>query len=490
MRMDASLHLRQEMRMRLAPQIIQSIEILQLPLIELRQRVDQELTENPMLERLESPEEAEAPASESPPASEVEAPKEEKVDEVTVEESNEDIQYERLAELTRYCDDFSGEDRPRANASDERDPKMEAFENSPAPDPSLKDHLNHQLTYLDVDETTREICENIVANLDARGYLPCALEEVIASLDFEVAPEQAGEALAVVQSLEPPGVGARSLEECLLLQLDQREADYDLLSRLINEHFEDILKNRYPQVARALGCTIEDLKAAVEKISKLNPVPGSLFENPEAPHVVPDLRLEEVDGEYVIILEDSWLPPLRISSYYARRLQRKDLDPKTREYLQKKLQSAQGLISAIQQRRTTVFRVATEIMKVQRAFLEQGDMHLTPLKMQDIADEVGVHVSTVSRAISDKYIQTPHGVYSLKHFFTGGLEKQDGEVESWEVVRQKLQHIIDNEDKSKPLNDEEIAEALRKQGIDIARRTVTKYRKTLNIPSSRMRKEY
>jgi RNA polymerase sigma-54 factor len=309
-------------------------------------------------------------------------------------------------------------------------------------------------------------------------------------MDTQVTLPQAEEALRVVQSLEPPGVGARTLQECLLLQLDKRQADYEFLRKLITEHFDDVLRNRYPQVAKAMECSIDELKEAVEKIGKLNPIPGTLFPESAPPHVIPDLRVDDVDGEFVVTLEDSWLPSLRICAYYAERLQRKDLDQKTREYLQKKLQSAQGLIAAIEQRRSTVYNVATEIMKVQKSFIEKGDMYLAPLKMQDVADKVGVHVSTVSRAISEKYVQTPQGIYSLKHFFTGGVAKQDGEVESWEVVRQKLQQIIDTEDKSNPLNDEDIAAELKKQGIDIARRTVTKYRKGLKIPSSRMRKQY
>ncbi|MHC5034070.1 MAG: RNA polymerase factor sigma-54, partial [Planctomycetota bacterium] len=298
------------------------------------------------------------------------------------------------------------------------------------------------------------------------------------------------EALRVVQQLEPPGVGARDLAECLVLQLDKRDADYEFLSRLIREHFDDVLKNRYPKVAKALGCSIDDLKDAIEKIGALNPIPGALFGEEGAPHVIPDLRVELIDGEYQVMLEDATLPSLRICGYYARRLQQKDLDSKTEQYLKEKLQGARWLIDAIQQRRSTLFNITSAIVEAQKEFLDQGPMHLRPLKMQDIADEVGVHVSTVSRAMAGKYIQTPRGVYSLKHFFTGGVEKEDGEVESWEVVRQKLLHVIESEDKSNPLSDEQVASELGKQGIEIARRTVSKYRKVLGIPSSRQRREY
>jgi len=494
MRLEASLHMRQEMRMRLAPQIIQSIEILQLPLIELKQRIEEELLENALLEQVdpteekrEEPSQTEASASGETESAEA---AEDKVEPVTVDEANEAEQYQRLDELTRYYDDYGAGRRSASRHAGEDDPKQEAFDNSPAPDIALPEHLTRQLTYMDIAPEIKHICENIIANLDDHGWLSGPLEEITASMGGEVTPEDGEEALHLVQSLEPRGVGARDIKECLLLQLDPRRGDYDLLRTLIEKHFDDILRNKYPKVAREVGCTMEELKEAVEEIGKLNPTPGALFEKSTVPHVMPDLRIEESDGEYIVLLNDSWLPPLRISAYYARRLQQKDLDPKTREYLQKKLQNAQGLIAAIEQRRTTVHRVAAEIVKVQRDFFDKGPLHLTPLKMQDIADAVGVHVSTVSRAISDKYAETPRGIYSLKYFFTGGLAKEGGDTESWEVVRQKLLSIVDREDKGNPLSDEDLAKALKEEGIEIARRTVSKYRKSLSIPSSRQRKRY
>ena len=505
MRLEASLHMRQEMRMRLAPQIIQSIEILQLPLIELKAKIDQELLENALLEQADSTETEEQESGEAPAESAETEPEaearqeepaaiapEEQVGEVTADaEHPGEEQIGRLDDLTRYYDDFGeGGYRPRRASPDVIDAKQEAFENSPAPDITLAEHLIRQLAYLDINERMRRVCVNIISNLDAHGWLAGPLQEVVNSMEDGPTIEEGERALAVVQSLEPPGVGARSLQECLVLQLDPRSEDCEFLRTLITEHFDEILHNKYPQVAKKMGCEVADLTAAVEKIGKLNPNPGSLFETKAVPHVLPDLRVDELDGEYTVILNDTWLPPLRISAYYARRLQDEALDPKTREYMQKKLQNAQGLIAAIEQRRTTVFRVATEIVKAQKEFFDKGAMYQKPLKMQDVADRVGVHVSTVSRAISDKYAQTPRGIFSLKYFFTGGVTREDGEAESWEVVRQKLLDVVGHEDKSNPLSDDEIAEELGKQGIEIARRTVSKYRKTLNIPSSRQRKQY
>jgi len=488
MRMEASLQLSQRMQMKLAPQIIQSIEILQLPLLALKSRIEQELSENPVLELQETDTEAENESPESTEESAVET--DETVEEVDAKEAEEEENFEKFEDFSEYYDEFSSGGAPRRYSGDEEDPKQQALDNSPAPEITLEEHLKRQLAYYDLDEKTRQVCENIAANLDARGYLAYPLGEIVESMDIDVSPEEAEEALRIVQQLEPPGVAARTLEECLLLQLDTRNENSDFLRRLIGNHFQDILENRFPKVAREMDCTIEQLKGAIEEISKLNPIPGSLFGESTAAHVVPDLRVELVDGEYRIVLEDSWLPPLAISSYYAHRLGQEGLDPRTREYLKKKLQSARWLIDAIEQRRSTLYNVATEIIKVQRDFLEKGDPVLKPLKMQDIADRANVHVSTVSRAISDKYIQTPRGIYSLKHFFTGGLTKHSGEEESWEAVRQKLLEIVRKEDKQNPLSDEQISSELKKQGIDIARRTVSKYRKNLGIPSARQRKQY
>jgi RNA polymerase sigma-54 factor len=487
--MEASLQARQEMRQKLAPQIIQSIEILQLPLIDLRQRIDEELMENPMLEQAESEAQEEGEDTRALEESEVESPEENDVDEVSADEDDLSEEFDRYAELTSYYESYNGTST-RSAPSGEKDAKLEAFENSPGPEPTLEEQLKPQLAYHDLEEKTELICENIIANLDDRGYLAHTLEQIIEPLDIDVTPEEAERALKIVQSLEPAGVAARDIEECLLLQLDEEDPQYELMRTIISDYFQDILKNKFPKVARKVGCSIDELTEAIDKIGDANPIPGAVFENPTAPHVIPDVRIELHEGTFEVIQEDTWLPSLRICAYYARRLQQKGLDEKTREYLKKKLESAQGLISAIEQRRATLQSVVEEIVDRQHDFFKRGEMHLKPLKMQEVADAVGVHVSTVSRAISDKYAQTPQGIYALKFFFTGGVEKDNGEMESWEVVKRKLLKIVQNEDKSSPLSDEAIADKLKEEGIDIARRTVSKYRKNLEIPSSRMRKEY
>jgi len=502
MRLDLSQNLRQEMRLKLAPQIIQSIEILQLPLLELSNRIDQELLENPLLEvaepiseEMEGPEAPEGEATQGDDGDPVDASDDaEEVDELAEKlevdpDPMAEEDYGAIADLILPEDMAPTTHRP--TAAGEKDAKLAAIENSPAPDITLEEHLRRQIAYADPEPLLRAVCESIVANLDWRGYLVYPLEDLAAAIeDYDVSPEQAEEALHLVQQFEPPGVAARDIGECLLLQLDKRREEYDLLRRIIESHLDDIVKNRYPNVVKALGCSMAELKQAIEQIGRLNPIPGALFGEDTAPHVIPDLRVELVEGEYRVILEETALPSLRICSYYARRLQEKNLDPKTAQYLREKLQNARWLIDAIQQRRSTLFNITSAIVKAQKGFLDRGTMHLRPLKMQEIADDVGVHVSTVSRAIAGKYVQTPRGIYSLKRFFTGGLDTHDGGVESWEVVRQKLLNVIENEDKSNPMSDEQVADQLAAQGVEIARRTVSKYRKLLGIPSSRQRREY
>ncbi len=485
MRMETGLQARQEMGMKLAPQVIQSIEILQLPLIELGERIDQELEENPLLEREREEDEN------SPEPEELREDAEAEPDEVSINEGEEAEQFERLDDLTDYYEKHSaGESPPGRMGDEERGAKQEALENSPCPAPTLEEHLHAQLAYLAPEEPISGICENIIANLDDRGYLASPLGEILDSMGGGLKAEQGRKALEIVQGFEPRGAAARDLKECLLLQLDPRDADYELTSIIIRDHFEDIMKNRMPEVARSTGCSLESIQDAVDKIGSLNPRPGALFANPDAPHVMPDVSIRDDDGTYEVVLENAWLPSLRICAYYAKRLKEKGLDPKTRDYLTRKLQAAQGIISAIEQRRATLESVTKEIVKAQKEFFDRGEMHLKPLKMQDVADAVGIHVSTVSRAIANKYVQTPQGIYSLRRFFTGGIRKEDGDVESWDVVRKKLLQVVQNEDKKKPLSDDAIADQLNKQGIDIARRTVAKYRKNLGIPSSRMRRRF
>ncbi|NOZ23582.1 MAG: RNA polymerase factor sigma-54 [Planctomycetes bacterium] len=478
MKMEISLQPRLELKLKLAPQIIQSIEILQLPMLALQDRITQELEENPALE-LEEP----APAEE-------EAAAETAVEEVS-DRAEQAEEYERLADLADGWQDFFTQvGGRRFRASGDKDEKLEALQNTAAPPVGLQDHLYTQLMLLDLPKEKQELAENIIYNLDPNGYLRHPLAEIGESLDPPRTEEEMAVALKVVQDLEPPGVAASDLEECLLLQLDADEPNYALKRQLITNHLKDIENNRLPKIAKALGQSLDTVKGLIEEIGSLNPKPGALYGGDVVPYIIPDVVVEEDKDEYVIQLQDHFLPNLYISPEFRGMLRDSKNQGETKEWIRRKIEAAKWLIESIEQRRSTLHRVSQKIVERQKDFFDHGIKHLKPLKMQEVADELGIHVSTVSRAIAHKYMQSPRGIHDMKFFFTGGLAKDNGEVESWNAVKQKLLEVIDKEDKRNPLSDDDITKKLQEQGIDIARRTVTKYRKALKIPSSRKRKEY
>lgn len=479
MKMQSSLLPQLQQKMKLSPQIIQSIEILQLPLLALVEHIQQELVENPVLEEV------------------LEEKKDEnlKEGEDTLQEAEDDEkrdEFDKLGEIAEDWRDYYSQTMPRrSNFSEERDQKQEALENTAAKPMSLHDYLMGQLSLIDIPDHLSEASENIIYSIDKAGYLASPLEEIMQSLEKPLTIEEVKEALKIVQSLEPPGVGARNLQECLILQLDKRYPNYQLTKELLLNYLEDIEMKKYPLIAKKTGHSLETIKKQVEFIRTLNPKPGSIFCDEPISYVVPEVKVEYIDGKYeVFLIDNTNLPHLYISSFYKKFLSENGSDSSTRQYIQKKIESAKWLIDAIEQRRNTLYKVACKIVELQKDFLDEGIHRLRTLKMQDVADIVGVHVSTISRAIAHKYIQTPQGIFELKFFFTGGFQNVDGSMESWEAIRQKLVDIIAKENKSNPLSDEEVAEKLGLSGVDIARRTVTKYRRIMKIPSSRQRREY
>ena len=479
MKMQSSLLPQLQQKLKLSPQIIQSIEILQLPLLALVEHIQQELVDNPLLEEVLEEKKEENPKEGDDVVQS--AGDDEKVDEI-----------DRLGEIAEdWRDYYSQTTIRRSNISEERDQKQEALENTAAKPMSLHDYLMGQLSLIDIQNHLVEACENIIYSIDKSGYLASPLEEIMQSLEKPLSLEEVKESLNIVQTLEPPGVGARNLQECLMLQLDKRDTHYQLTKELLLNHLEDIEMKKYPLIAKKTGHSLEVIKRQVEFIRTLNPKPGSIFCDETIPYVVPEVKVEYIDGKYeVLLIDNTNLPHLHISSFYRKFLSENGTDTSTRQYIQKKIESAKWLIDAIEQRRSTLHKVACKIVELQRDFLDDGIHRLRTLKMQDVADIVGVHVSTVSRAIAHKYIQTPQGIFEMKFFFTGGFQNVDGSMESWEAIRQKLAEIVAKENKANPLSDEEVAEKLHTSGIAIARRTVTKYRRIMKIPSSRQRKEY
>jgi RNA polymerase sigma-54 factor len=351
--------------------------------------------------------------------------------------------------------------------------------------------LSEQIGFLTLEPGVRTIADLILENLDENGYLRLDLPDLIRESGGVATLEEADQALRLVQKLDPPGVGARNLRECLLLQLTPEIPMREVLQLLIANHLDDLEQNRLPQIEKRTGLSILAIKEAIEHLRRLNPRPGAFFAGNSNQYVVPDLIVDlDEQGEYQVRLADDHVPQLSISRRYQQMLKNKNEDPAARAFIQKKMQSARWLIESIEQRRSTLLKVARAIIAHQRDFLDKGPEAIQPLKMQQIADQVGVHVTTVSRAVDDKWVQTPRGIFSLKRFFGGGTTTADGEEIAWDTIKQKLLEVIAKEDKNSPLSDEEIVEELGRHGLTVARRTVTKYRKALKIPPSRQRREF
>jgi RNA polymerase sigma-54 factor len=496
MRLDTSMTQRLEQKMILAPRMIQSMEILQLPIMALQERIEQELQENPVLERQDVAEdgqagaedEAETPPEPEPPAADVTDPQRELVID---DKGDNEIDFDRLEAISRDWEDhFNEEHRPsRSGLDEESDKKHDAMQNMASRPQSLQDYLADQMAFLDATPEQMKLLKYLVTHIDERGYVAVPLEEIARGYEQPVTVAQLEEVLAMVQKLDPPGVGARDLRECLLLQLTPETPYREILRVLILNHLEDIEHNRLPIIQKRTGYDLHTIQDAIAALKHLNPRPGSLFTADNIPYVVPDIAVERTEnGEYEVTLLDDWVPNIYISRRCMELYRDKGADPKTREYLKRKIQAAQWLMESIEQRRNTLEKVTKAIIQHQRAFLDKGPEHIEPLKMQQIADQVGVHVTTVSRAVDDKWVQTPRGIFPLKRFFGGGTQTNTGEEVAWETIKQKLLEIISTEDKSNPWSDEDLVAKLQEAGYPVARRTVTKYRKMLNIQSSRQRK--
>jgi RNA polymerase sigma-54 factor len=493
----------QTQQMVLAPRMIQSMEILQLPIMALQERIQEELQENPVLELKETNEEggpiaeaeAEGDIAETPPSDDGHDPG---AAELVIDEAGDnEVDFDRLEALSRDWEDhFNEEHRPSRNGMDEEgDKKHEAMNNMASRPQSLQDYLSDQLPFLDLTEEQIDLCRFIISHIDSRGWMLIPLTELAQSYEQTTerptSLEKVEEALAVVQKLDPPGVGARDLNECLVMQLTPDTPHSDILRVLILNHMDDIKHNRLPAIQRRTGYDLNLIKESIAALGHLNTHPGSAFTVENIPYVVPDIEVTRgEDGEYQVRLIDDWLPNVYISRRHVEMYKDKSADPKTREYLKKKITAAQWLLESIEQRRNTLEKVTKAIIQHQRAFLDKGPEHIVPLKMQQIAEQVGVHVTTVSRAVDDKWVQTPRGIFPLKRFFGGGTQTTTGEEVAWEKIKQKLMELLDKEDKSNPLSDEDLVAKLNEAGYPVARRTVTKYRKMLNIPSSRQRKDW
>jgi RNA polymerase sigma-54 factor len=490
MKLEMRRQMRMEQRMKLAPHMIQSMEILQLPILALQERIEQELNNNPVLEMVEPESPDEIGSNQEEPPGETD-----EKDLVLSTDANKTDDFERLDSLGDGFTDYMAEAGPfrRRVQTEVRDRKLEALKNTAAPPQSLNEYLSDQWRLVDADEPVKKAGSMIIDYLDDRGYLTVRLEQLYNKDRGDFTVDDLKEALELVQKLEPSGVGARDLKECLLIQMAQSGEDLSFEARLIAEHMDDLLENHLPDIARKMNCSLEAINHAIERMSKLDTSPGLQIGRNQNLPVTPDVIVEadEDSGQYTVRLADSELPHLRLNDYYSRMAKDEQVSEKTRKFLQSNLRSAQWIMEAIEQRKNTLLRVAKAIVKYQKDFFEKGQLYLHPLPMSKVAEDVGVHLATVSRAVAGKYILCPWGVLPLRKFFSGGREDVNGEGRSWEAIRAELQKIIDGEDKARPLSDDQIRKRLQKAGINnLARRTVAKYRKLLNIPAARFRKKY
>jgi RNA polymerase sigma-54 factor len=475
MEMKHSLHLTQKPALIMTQRLQQALKLLQVPTLELQQILKQEIMQNPLLEEVDELTDSE------------DIEREESPDEIANQEAEEPTEDDPI-DWSEYMQD-GALDRPYVPQSETT---AEFLEKVPVTRTTLAESLLEQLHFLDLARDHMLMAEFLVGSLDDRGWLATPLEEVAQATGRSL--EECEKVLRVIQALEPVGVGARDLRECLLIQLEARREKDSLPWRLIHDQFDNLVNRRFPEIARQLKCTVEEVQAAADVVATLNPKPGLQVSAEDPKYVVPDLLVERVDDEYVVLLNDRNVPRLRISSAYESVLREKrnadknSTSHKTREYIQGKLNSARWLIQTIEQRRRTMIKVMNCIIREQREFFDRGIAFLRPLTLQQVARQIDMHESTVSRVCSGKYVQTPRGVFELKFFFSSGLETEDGEDVSARTAKDIIKTLIEEEDKKGPLSDQRIAELLHDKGLRIARRTVAKYREQLSILPARFRR--
>ena len=459
MEMKFKLQMGMRQQLVMTPRLQQALKLLQLPTLELEQALKEELQSNPLLE-IEEEEEVDPRSAEG--SEEHAAGSKEDWDDVF--QDGLEMQYAQQEELSE----------------DEFVERVPVFREDPG------DKLLQQLRILCDDEKLVEIGEYIIGSLDDRGFLSIELSEVVNV--FGVEPERAEEALRAVQSLEPAGIGARDLPESLLIQLRARGEEDTLTAELIRDHWQPLLQRKYQEIARKLKIAVEDVLEAVQLIAELDPKPGLELSSEDPRYVTPDLIVDEIEEEYVVYLNDRYLPRLRISEAYKDSAL--NAGKTTRDYISGKLSQAQWLIKTVEQRRSTMVKVMRAIVEEQRDFFDKGAQALHPLTLQQVATKIGMHESTVSRVTSNKWVQTPRGTFPLKFFFSSSLSTAGGEEVSAKAAKDRIREIVSKEDGQKPFSDQKIADMLKGEGLVIARRTVAKYREQLGILPARMRKQY
>jgi RNA polymerase sigma-54 factor len=475
LQLKQSLSLSQQLIM--TPQLQQAIKLLQLSRLELLETIAQEMEANPLLD--------EQPSEEIGEANDLFEETIQKVPDTTPEVRVEEnlVRSEQEMDWDSYLSEYNTgwADTPYENR------ELPAFDNMNASRTNLHSHLLWQLSLNDLDDAQREIGLQIVGNIDDDGYLEASIEELSQLTGYP--QDDIVNTLAVIQNFDPPGVGARDTKECLLIQVRFQNLTGSIVEKIIQDHLENLENKRYDKIAKALSVPMEEILSAISIISNFEPKPGRLYNDDETIYVSPDIYVFKVGDDYEIVLNEDGMPKLKINNYYKEILSNKNsLEKNTKEYIQEKLKSAAWLIKSIHQRQRTIYKVTESIVQFQRNFFDKGVTHLKPLVLRDVAEQIQMHESTISRVTTNKYVHTPQGVFELKYFFNSAINSVEGDSVASESVKEHIRTLVKAEDKGSPLSDQELAERLKGCNIDVARRTVAKYRETLGILPSRKRR--
>jgi RNA polymerase sigma-54 factor len=480
MAMEARLSLRQSQRVVMTPLLQQAIQLLQLSTLELQEVVQKELLENPLLEEVapetDSPEQAAAAATPDAPAPTTPVEPAPVESSPTSERQTDDLPFDLNAVM------FDDHEERSLVAQEDREELP--FENIVRSISSLTDYLDEQMRFTFQDPLMLRIGNQIIGNLDEDGYLRAEVSEIAERCQTTV--DQVEKVLLLIQAFDPPGVAARSIQECLLIQLRTDPNPDPVSVEIVEEHFDELSRRRYPDIARALKLPLDRVMESVEEIMRLEPKPGRRFGGTDSRYIVPDVVVHKMGGEYVVVLNEEGIPRLRVNSLYRSLLRGSGDD--ARAYVEQKLRSAVWLIKSVDQRQRTLRKVTQSIVKFQRDFLDKGLPCLRPLSLRDVGEDIGMHESTISRVTTNKYVETPQGLFELKFFFHSGIASGDGEMVSSVSVKKMIQDLLANEDSAKPLSDQEVAQILKGRGLTIARRTVAKYREELGILPSHQRR--
>ena len=491
----------------LAPQLQQSLALLQAPTLELKALVEQELQQNPVLEEvaitdMDQMEKAEdnserdddsRPASEAGDGDPAEPPSDVTFDPATDKNPNEPVddfqaEFEKLTQLDQEWRDHFAQTNIPLRESQEMEERRQFMFDSLVAGTSLQENLLEQVRLSDMTPEQIPIAEMIIGNIDDYGYLKANVDELAFSTGIQ--PEKIEEVLKGIQTFHPPGVGARDLQECLLLQLERSGRENSLEYKIVRDHMDALGKRRVPEIARGLGVGVEQVQESIERIGNLEPRPGRAFLPDDQRYILPEVFVQKVGEEFVVTTNNEHIPHLRISNVYKDLMSQADSGAEVKEYIREKIRAGKFLIKSLHQRQQTILNIAREIVNRQKEFMEKGVAHLKPMTMVQVAEVVGVHETTVSRAVSNKYMQTPQGIFEMKYFFTSGIQTASGAGMSNTSVKDMIAEMFRNEDPGKPLSDQEIVKMLQEKGIVIARRTVAKYRSELNILPSNLRKVY